>query len=265
MELDQEEVFMNFKLGVLLILFSAILPCTMFGQEYVIDGIDNAVFLSYYNPIVVLNIGGDLSAELISSNILVYPPNTSSLMEQVIVFQSSHNNPCKYFWPLTKGRIIQLRPDQIVKICVPRISDSMIGSAMVRIGSEVFTVSASLNAVPVTSNGIAITPSPGLDLSIASTYSNLSLTGNRGGDRDLDKILITDSQANNSCSWIQEACVGGDNVFLPSRTGERAIWAFIVDHGMLDDNSGEIRVSATPLEPVSESTSTWGGIKALYR
>ena len=117
------------------------------GQEYVVDGLTNVVFLDTYNPVVVVDIGGDFVAELLSSDILVYSGDSGSQMDQVVVFQSSHNNPCGYFWALTIGEPIQLREGQVVKIFVPRLSNGMSGSATVRIGSEVVAVAITSPAV----------------------------------------------------------------------------------------------------------------------
>jgi hypothetical protein len=163
------------------------------------------------------------------------------------------------------GQPIQLRAGQIVKLFVPEFGDSMVGTATVRVGAATITLDAEANGIPILSRGVGVQVPAGHEMNVMAMSSDLSLTGQPGGDRDLDKVLIADTLAQDARSWLRSACVGWEPVSFPVAATQRMLVAFIVDHGLLTDNTGAVKLTASAVAPVGIESATWGGLKSQYR
>lgn len=193
-----------------------------------------------------------------------------TVCDQVCVFFVTYYNACGYFFVVSRGTPLHLpvAAGEIVSLFFldPTPTSDNHGIALVRIGTTTLYVFSQYQSIPVSdvnATGIGI---PAHQVCrVKPIDSNMSLGDGRGQDLDLDKVLLLDPVPRDTRKWLQDLCVGGDEVALAPADVDRSAWSFVIDACCIADNIGVMTLRPSYDSTVSIDRRPWASVKMLYR
>lgn len=249
------------SLFLILLLLALAAPAT--AENYAIEGLTDVIFLDNYSPLEVTLSAGE-SVTVLDSNVRMDANDPASLMQHVIMFQATYSMPCGYFFPIAVGESVT-SANSYVKLFIPVDTTTPSGFATVRVGSQVVTVDAVANGIPVADAGEPFVLPAGFEGVISVYDSNLNLGDGRGGILDINKAVFFVPRAPTARDWVRPVCLGDPSLYVPPVLFDRVVYGFIVDHQQISDNSGAILVNFEASAAIATEGANWGDVKARYR
>lgn len=246
-----------------LVLLLAFLATPLLAENHSIDGRTDAAFLDNFTPVVV-SLGSGESVEVLSSSVLMDANDSGSLMQHVIMFQATYSTPCGYFVPIAVGESV-VSKNNYVKLFIPLAASTPSGSATVRVGSQVVSVGALANGIPIAGSAEPFVLPAGHEGTFSVYDSNLSFGGTYGDMLDINKALFFVPQAATPADWVKSVCLGDLSLSVAPAPLDRVIYGFVVDHVLVDDNTGALQVNFDASAAIATEPMSWGSAKAYYR
>lgn len=249
------------KLLSILLLVALAAPAA--AENHAIEGLTDVIFLDNYSPLEV-NLSTGESVTVLDSNVRMDASDPATLMQHVIMFQATYSMPCGYFFPLAVGESVT-SANSYVKLFIPVGTTTPSGFATVRVGSQVVTVDAVANGIPVADVGEPFVLPAGYEGAFSVFDSNLSLGGGRGGSLDIDKAVFFVPRAPTAKDWVRPMCLGDLSLYVAPVLFDRVVYGFIVDHQQIGDNSGALLVNFEANAAIATERANWGDVKTQYR
>lgn len=248
---------------LLSILLLVVLGSPAVAENHTIEGLTDVIFLDSYSPLEVHLSAGE-SVTVIDSNVRMDANDPASLMQHVIMFQATYSTPCGYFFPIAVGESVT-SANSYVKLFILIDETTPSGFATVRVGSQVVIVDAVANGIPVADAGEPFVLPAGFEGTFSVFDSNLNLGDGRGGILDINKALFFVPGALTATNWVQSVCLSDPSLYVAPVNYDRVVYAFIVDHQLISDNSGAILVNFEASATIPVESANWGDVKTQYR